>query len=358
MRVVFVGWRGMVGSVVRQRIGETGDWSDVDWAFASTSSVGEPGPDGAPLVDAHDLDVLRSADVVLTCQGSAYTLDVHGPLRNAGWQGIWLDASSALRLQPSSLLVLDPMNGAALEAGLARGVRDFCGPNCTVSLMLMAIGALYRQGWVSWVHASTYQAASGAGARQMTELVSQWRAAARGKGESALAMGDAVTSILRSPELPQAALGGPLAGNVLPWIDVAMPDGSTREEHKAHVESQKILGLAEPVPVDGVCVRVGALRCHSQALAIGLTQDVPLDEIEQVLSESHAWLDLVPNEREATLSRLTPVAVTGSLQVPVGRLRRYRTPHPVLGCFTLGDQLLWGAAEPLVRWLSRLRELR
>lgn len=367
MRVGFVGWRGMVGSVLRARMTEEGDWSGLEPVFFSTSNPGgappEVGVDAPPLADAHDLEALRSLPVLVSCQGSGWTQRMHGALRSAGWRGVFVDASSALRMRDDCRLVLDPLNRRDLDDALHAGVRDFAGANCTVSLMLMGLGGLFRKGWVSWATSMTYQAASGAGARQMTELVEQMRdlgAVASpfldDPGRGALALEAAVTERLSSPALPTDHLGWPLAGSLLPWIDRDVGGGQSREEWKAQAEGNKILGLPTPVPIDGVCVRTGTLRCHAQALTLGLTAEIPLDEVEAVVAETTPWTRVVPNTPEATLAALTPAAVTGSLVVPVGRLRRLSTAPTHLSAFTLGDQLLWGAAEPLRRMVQILRE--
>lgn len=367
MRVGLVGWRGMVGSVLRERMTACGDWEGLEPVFFSTSSPGSPAPDGhdGVLADAFDLEALAACPVVITCQGGDYTKRVHSELRSSGWTGLWIDAASALRMSSDAALVLDPLNRAAIDDALHSGVRDFIGANCTVSLMLMGLGGLFQRGWVEWMTSMTYQAASGAGARQMTELVAQMRSIGDvgapfldGPGRNALALEAAVRGHLTSEALPTASLGHPLAGSLLPWIDRAMPSGQSREEWKAEVEAAKILGLSPAVPIDGLCVRVGALRCHAQAVTVGLTADIPVDEIEAVIAESTPWTTVVANNPQDTLQQLTPAAVSGTLTVPVGRLRRLRTGKRHLAAFTLGDQLLWGAAEPLRRMLNIIREHR
>lgn len=367
MRVGFVGWRGMVGSVLLSRMSEEGDWEGLEPVFFSTSNPGGAPPDvgleAPPLADAFDLDVLEGLPVVVSCQGGAYTERVHGALRGRGWSGIWIDAASTLRMRDDAIIVLDPINRSAIDEGLRRGVKDFVGGNCTVSLMLLAMGGLFRQGWVSWMTSMTYQAASGAGAANLTELVRQMRWLGDRSADlldaprtSALDLERRVRQAMREEGMPTEHFGHALAGSLLPWIDTKMPGGESREEWKGDVESQKILGQDPAVPVDGICVRIGALRCHAQALTVGLRQDVPLDEIEAVIEATSPWTRLVPNDKETTLQQLTPTAVTGTLDIPVGRVRKLKTAATHLGAFTVGDQLLWGAAEPVRRMLAIYRE--
>lgn len=362
MRVGLVGWRGMVGSVLMERMESEGDFEVIDATFFTTSQLGQPAPRGSHILeDAFDLDVLLAQEVILTCQGSDYTKEVHPKLRAAGWDGAWIDASSALRLEPDSIIVLDPVNRAKIEEGLERGVRDFVGGNCTVSLMLMAVGSLFKQGWLEWLHSSTYQAASGAGAKALRELAEQLHHLGEGiadlladPAQGVLDIDRKLAEVQRGDGLPTAELGHPLAGSLLPWIDRPVEHGQSREEWKGIAETNRILGLDPPVPIDGVCVRIGAMRCHSQSLLIKLNRDIPLAEIEAVLRDSHPWIEVVENTPEASLAQLTPAAVTGSLRVPVGRLRKTHHGPEYLSCFTVGDQLLWGAAEPLRRVLRIL----
>lgn len=369
MRTGFVGWRGMVGSVLRERMTQEGDWAGLDTTFFSTSNAGGRAPDvgqsALTLAGAADLDALGDQEVIITCQGGQWTKDIHGRLRERGWDGYWVDAASALRMEPRSIIVLDPLNRDAIVDGLNRGVRDFIGGNCTVSLLLMGLGGLMQRGWVQWISTMTYQAASGAGARQMTELVAQMRDLGEVAGgalddpaASALSLERLVTTRLRDGDHPSDRIGYPLAGNLLPWIDRKLEDGRTREEWKGAVESDRILGLQPPVPIDGLCVRVGALRCHSQAVTIALDEPRPLEELEAAIASTSPWTEVVPNDPESTLARLTPAAVTGTLRIPVGRLRRMHTAPNHVAAFTVGDQLLWGAAEPLRRMLVILREHR
>jgi len=367
-RVGFVGWRGMVGSVLMQRMREERDFDDIDPAFFTTSNVGGQGPDigratGA-LGDARSIEALKALDVVVTCQGGDYTNEVYPKLRAAGWTGYWIDAASALRMNADAVIILDPVNMDVIEDALARGIRNYIGGNCTVSLMLMGLHGLFKHGLVEWLTAMTYQAASGAGAQHMRELLAQMGVAHRAAEDlladpasAILEIDRRVADALRSERLPKGEFGAPLAGSLLAWIDKDLGNGQSREEWKAQAEGNKILGRTEnPIPMDGVCVRIGAMRCHSQAVTIKLTRDVPLDEIHALLAEANPWVRLVPNEREASLRELSPAAVTGSMHVPVGRLRKLAMGPQYLAAFTVGDQLLWGAAEPLRRMLWILRE--
>ena len=362
MKVGLIGWRGMVGSVLLQRMQAEGDFDLIDPVFFSTSQAGARGPSikgsSAPVKDARDIAELTRMDALISCQGGDYTNEVFPKLRAAGWKGYWIDAASALRMQDDAVIILDPVNMDVIERALANGVRNFIGGNCTVSLMLMAMGGLFKAGLVEWMTAMTYQAASGAGAAQMRELVQQMgvthRAASALLDDPASAIGDidrTVSETLRRTDFPVSSLGQPLAGSLLPWIDKDLGNGQSREEWKAMAETNKILGNAQPIPVDGICVRVGAMRCHSQALTMKLKRDVPLAEIERMIASANPWVKVVPNERQATLEQLTPAAVTGKLEVPVGRLRKMPMGGEYLAAFTVGDQLLWGAAEPLRRML-------
>jgi aspartate-semialdehyde dehydrogenase len=362
-RVGLIGWRGMVGSVLLQRMRAERDFDHIEPVFFSTSQAGAAAPDvGRPagvLHDAKDLTALAACDVLMSCQGGDYTSQVHPELRTMGWDGYWIDAASTLRMKDNAVIILDPVNRDVIDQAIARGGRDFIGGNCTVSLMLMAMTGLFRAGLIEWVSAMTYQAASGAGAQQMRELVSQMGVAhASVKSlleDPASAIGDidrTMAATLRSEAYPTKNFGHPLAGSLLPWIDKDLGNGQSREEWKGMVECNKIIGrTAQPIPVDGICVRVGAMRCHSQALTVKLTRDVPLAEIEALIASAHEWVRVVPNEKEETLRSLTPAAVTGTLDVPIGRLRKLAMGPEYLGAFTVGDQLLWGAAEPLRRML-------
>lgn len=366
MKTGFVGWRGMVGSVLLERMLAEGDFAGLDATFFSTSNIGGAGPDvgqgSAPLGDAGDLDQLQAMEAIVTCQGGDYTRSVYADLRARGWGGYWIDAASALRMDDHAVIALDPVNRPLLDRALADGVRTFVGGNCTVSLMLMAIGGLFEAGLVEWVNSQTYQAASGAGARNMRELLAQMGAAHGAVAEaladpqhSILDIDRQVAACLRDPAFPTAEFGAPLAGSLLPWIDVELDNGQSREEWKGQAETNKMLGLASVVPVDGNCVRIGAMRCHSQALTVKLTRDVSLASVEALVAGGNDWVRLVPNHREDTLRGLTPAAVTGSLEVPVGRLRKLNLGPRYLSAFTVGDQLLWGAAEPLRRVLAIIR---
>jgi aspartate-semialdehyde dehydrogenase len=366
-RIGFVGWRGMVGSVLMDRMREETDFALIPEArFFSTSQQGEPGPDvgqGAQaLLDAHDLEALAGMDAIVPCQGGDYTEQVFEPQRSAGWQGYWIDAASTLRLREDSTIVLDPVNLEVIERALATGKRDFIGGNCTVSLMLMAVGELLRRDLVDWVSAMTYQAASGAGARNMRELLVQMGALEASVAElladprsSILDIDRAVTAAMRDAAFPTEQFGAPLAGSLIPWIDRPMDNGQSKEEWKGGVETNKILGRSDrPIPIDGTCVRIGAMRCHSQGLTIKLKQALPIDEIQGMLAAANDWVKVIPNEREQTVAELSPAAVTGTLSIPVGRLRPMAQGADFLNAFTVGDQLLWGAAEPLRRMLRLL----
>lgn len=363
MRVGFVGWRGMVGSVLLGRMREEGDFDtgDFEARFLSTSQAGQPGPDGAPLLDAADLDLLGALDVVVTCQGGAYSEETYFPLRERGWDGHWIDAASRLRLEDEAVIVLDPVNRPHITAALAAGTRTWVGANCTVSLLLMAVDGLLRAGIVDWISSMTYQAASGGGARHMRELVAGMGVVASAAAEvdpaaSVLALDRAVTDALRDDGFPTERFLVPLAASLIPWIDRPVDGGRTREEWKGMVEANKILATTEPLPIDGICVRVGAMRCHSQGLTIKLKRDAPLDELEELLAGANPWARVIPNTPEATRAHLTPAAVTGTLDVPIGRLHKLAMGPEYLGAFTVGDQLLWGAAEPLRRMLQILLE--
>lgn len=363
MQVGLIGWRGMVGSVLVQRMREEHDFDLVDPIFFSTSQAGAQAPaigkPVSPVRDARDLTALMDADVLISCQGGDYTSEMHPRLRAAGWRGYWIDAASTLRMKDGAVIVLDPVNGGLIDEALNAGATDFIGSNCTVGLMLMAMAGLFRAGLVEWVSAMTYQAASGAGAKHMRELVSQMGvihgAAAAHLADQSSAILDidrTVTSTLRGSNLPVEHFGYPLAGSLQPWIDKDLGNGQSREEWKAMAEANKILGRTDsPIPVDGICVRIGSMRCHSQALTAKLTRDVPLGEIEALLAGAHEWVHVVPNEKEISLRELTPAAVSGTLRVPIGRLRKPAMGSGYLMAFTVGDQLLWGAAEPLRRVL-------
>jgi len=372
MRTVgFVGWRGMVGSVLMERMRDERDFDAIDPVFFTTSNVGGPGPNiGKPvpaLKDANDVRELAKNEVLVSCQGGDYTKGMYPKLRAAGWDGYWIDAASALRMEKDAVIILDPVNRPVIDKALADGVKNYIGGNCTVSLMLMAIDGLLKADLVDWVSAMTYQAASGAGAQNMRELLQQMgelhlaaKSMLSDPSSAILEIDREVAGILRDEGFPTAHFGVPLAGSLLPWIDTDLGNGQSREEWKGHAESNKILGRPanREVAVDGLCVRIGAMRCHSQGLTIKLKGDLPLEEIESILAKGNAWVKVVPNKREETLKRLTPVAVTGTLDVPIGRLRKLRMGGEYLSAFTVGDQLLWGAAEPLRRMLGILLKAR
>ena len=367
MRVGFIGWRGMVGSVLMDRMREEKDFSGFEPVFFTTSQIGQKAPDvgieAPPLKDAFSVEELKKLDVVVTCQGGDYTKKVHPELRKSGWQGYWIDAASALRMSDDSIIILDPVNRQVIDKALSSGVKDYIGGNCTVSLMLMGLGGLFDAGLVEWISSMTYQAASGAGAKNMRELLSQMGALERPvrklldtPSSAILEIDSIVTETLNSPDFPVSEFGVPLAGSLIPWIDAAAELGQSKEEWKGYAETNKILDLDPKIPVDGLCVRVGAMRCHSQALTIKLTKNAPMDEIEEIIAGHNQWVELVPNNKEESMKRLAPATVSGTLKVPVGRLRKMRMGDEYLSAFTVGDQLLWGAAEPLRRMLSILKD--
>ena len=358
-KVGFVGWRGMVGSVLMDRMREENDFEGIDPVFFTTSQTGQPGPDvgqgAAPLQAANDIDALSACDMIVTCQGGDYTREVHPKLRASGWEGYWIDAASALRMQDDAVIVLDPVNRAVVDEALNNGIKDFVGGNCTVSLMLMGLYGLFEKGWVEWMSTMTYQSASGAGAKNMIELVQQMGCLAEclSPGQTALELERLVTTKqCEDAKFPADLFGAPLAGSLIPWIDRCMDNGQTREEWKGENETNKILGSSRFIPIDGQCVRVGAMRCHSQAITVKLTNDIPIADIENAIANANEWVQLVPNEKELTLQQLTPAAVTGKMHIPVGRLRKMTIGPEYLTCFTVGDQLLWGAAEPVRRMLK------
>jgi len=366
LRVGIVGWRGMVGSVLVQRMRDEKDFDHIEPVFFSTSKAGGKGPsigkDAGLVKDANSIDELMKLPVIITCQGGDYTNEIHPKLRQAGWKGYWIDAASALRMKDDAVIVLDPVNMPVIESAVGKGVRDYIGGNCTVSLMMMGMDGLFKNDLVEWMTCMTYQAASGAGAAGMQELAAQMahlgdktRKLLADPASSALEIDATVTESLRNGGLPKENFGYPLAGSLLPWIDKDMGNGQSGEEWKAQAETNKILGRSErPIPVDGICVRIGAMRCHSQALTIKLKKDVPLDEVEGMLAQANDWVRVVPNRRDESLAELTPAAVSGKLSVPVGRLRKMPMGGEYLSAFTVGDQLLWGAAEPLRRVLRIL----
>jgi len=366
LKVGFVGWRGMVGSVLLQRMREEHDFDHIDPVFFTTSQPGKPGPnigrETPALKDAKDIAGLKAMDVIISCQGGDYTTEIFPRLRNEAWQGHWIDAASTLRMEEDTVIILDPVNLGVIKNALANGNKNWIGGNCTVSLMLMALNGLFKADLIEWVTAMTYQAASGAGAQNMRELLKQMGEAHRVASDllsdpasAILDIDREVAGILRDERFPTAHFGVPLAGSLIPWIDKDLGNGQSKEEWKGQAETNKILGReGHPIVVDGLCVRIGAMRCHSQALTIKLRKDVPLDEVASMLSEANNWVTVVPNEREATMKQLTPTAVTGTLATPIGRLRKMKMGEEYLSAFTVGDQLLWGAAEPLRRMLRIL----
>ncbi len=366
LKVGFVGWRGMVGSVLMQRMMEENDFAAIEPQFFTTSQLGGAAPnigkDSPALKSASDILELVKMDVIVTCQGGDYTSGIFPKLRNAGWQGHWVDAASTLRMDKDAVIILDPVNMHVIKDALHADGKTWVGGNCTVSLMLMALNGLFKANLVEWVSSMTYQAASGAGAQNMRELLNQMGeahfAASKLLADPASAILDidrTIAGTLRDERFPTSNFGVPLAGSLIPWIDSDLGNGQSKEEWKGGVETNKILGRSDnPIPIDGLCVRIGAMRCHSQAMTIKLKKDVPLDEISQMLAEANEWAKVIPNEREASMRALTPAAVTGQLNTPVGRLRKLNMGEDYLSAFTVGDQLLWGAAEPLRRMLRIL----
>ncbi|RJP86058.1 MAG: aspartate-semialdehyde dehydrogenase [Desulfobacteraceae bacterium] len=363
LKVGFIGWRGMVGSVLMDRMMEEDDFHGFEPLFASTSQIGQSGPevglDIPPLQDAFDIKTLSGMDIIVTCQGGDYTKKVYPALRSAGWNGYWVDAASSLRMENDSIIVLDPVNRHVIDKGLANGIKNYIGGNCTVSLMLMAVGGLFAKGYIEWITSMTYQASSGAGANNMRELVKQMGVISQAGEEfisdpasSILDLDRRIIQTMRGAEFPVDYFGVPLAGSAIPWIDTAVASGQSKEEWKGFAETNKILQTASPIPIDGICVRIGAMRCHSQALTIKLTKDLPVQEIEQIIASANDWVKVVQNTKEDTIKHLTPAAVTGKLEVPVGRIRKLNIGPEYITLFTVGDQLLWGAAEPIRRVLK------
>ena len=363
--VGFVGWRGMVGSVLMQRMVEEHDFDYINPVFFSTSQAGQAAPTfggkTGPLQSADNIDALQALDIIVTCQGGDYTSDIYKKLRATGWQGYWIDAASTLRMEDEAIIVLDPVNKANIQTALDKGIKTFVGGNCTVSLMLMSLGGLFAENLVDWISVSTYQAASGGGARHMRELLTQMgmlnaevAKELQDPNSSILDIERKVTQKMRDGSLPTDNFGVPLAGSLIPWIDKALDNGQSREEWKGQAETNKILGTSQIIPVDGLCVRVGALRCHSQSFTIKLKKDISVAEVEKLLAAHNDWVKVIPNDRELSMRELTPAAVTGTLTTPVGRLRKLNMGKDYLSAFTVGDQLLWGAAEPLRRMLRIL----
>lgn len=367
LKIGFIGWRGMVGSVLMGRMLAEKGFKGYEPVFFTTSNLGGKGPEIGiaipPLKDAFDLSLLSSMDILVTCQGGDYTGQVYPQLRKTGWKGYWIDSASTLRMEKESIIVLDPVNRNVIDGGLKSGIKTYVGGNCTVSLMLMAVSGLLTAGLVEWISSMTYQAASGAGANHMRELIAQMALIGHAANElldnpasTALEIDARVTTELRGSSIPVQYFGAPLAGSLIPWIDRAMESGQTREEWKGFVEANKILGTKNPIPVDGICVRVGAMRCHSQGLTIKLNKDVPLREVIDLIKMGNDWAKVIPNDKESTLKYLTPAAVNGTLTVPIGRIHKMIMGPEYLTAFTCGDQLLWGAAEPIRRILNIILE--
>lgn len=370
LKVGFVGWRGMVGSVLMERMAEENDFDTIYPVYFSTSNQGGIAPnfgndnnntnEAQSLKDAYAIDELSKCDVIISCQGGDYTQKVHAPLRQSGWNGFWIDAASTLRLDDNAVIILDPINRPVIDKAIQSGKKDFIGGNCTVSLMLMAIGELFRRDWVEWVSAMTYQAASGAGASNMRELLTGMGYLYQGVSDeladpkqAILAIDRKVAQLQRSDAFPKSQFGAVLAGSLIPYIDAQLDNGQSKEEFKGFAETNKILDTTTPIAIDGICVRIGAMRCHSQALTIKLKKDIPLDEITTALKQSdNPWLHVVDNNKQDSMDKLTPVAITGTLNIAVGRLRKMNMGGEYLSAFTVGDQLLWGAAEPLRRMLA------
>jgi aspartate-semialdehyde dehydrogenase len=365
-QVGIIGWRGMVGSVLLQRMRAEQDFELIEPTFFSTSRAGAAAPQvhssKAALQDANDIAALAKLPMLISAQGGEYTQSIHPRLRAAGWQGYWIDAASALRMEKDSVIVLDPVNLPVMQAARDRGIKDFIGGNCTVSLMLMAVAGLLRAGVVDWITAMTYQSASGAGAQNMREMLLQMgvlhasaAALLQDPASSILDIDRAVSAALASHEFPLSHFGVPLAGSLIPWIDKDLGNGQSREEWKAAAEANKILGSqAQPVPIEGICVRVSAMRCHAQALTIKLRKNLPMPEVEKLIGAGNPWVRIVPNNKNDSIRDLSPAAVSGKLDIPVGRLRKLSMGGEYLAAFTVGDQLLWGAAEPLRRTLRFL----
>ena len=367
LKVGFIGWRGMVGSVLMDRMIAEKDFKGFEPVFFSTSQVGDKGPNIGlaipPLQNAFELNLLKPLDIIITCQGGDYTREIYPKLRKEGWNGYWIDSASTLRMEKNSIIILDPVNRKVIDKALTKGIKDYIGGNCTVSLMLMAIAGLFDKKLIEWISTMTYQAASGAGAKHMRELLMQMSIAAKAPGNlienpgsSILEIDKKVSECLRAGLFPVENFGAPLAGSLIPWIDKLVEDGQTREEWKGFAETNKILALKPPVPVDGICVRIGAMRCHSQGLTIKLKKNISLEDVTDIIKSSNEWVKVIPNSKEETLKELTPAAVNGTLSVPIGRMRKMKLGKNYLTAFTVGDQLLWGAAEPVRRMLNIVLE--
>lgn len=368
INVGFVGWRGMVGSVLMERMKKENDFKDIKPIFFTTSQKGQPGPDfgnGSSLLeDAYDIQKLKDLDVIVTCQGSDYSENIFPKLSEAGYKGYWLDAASAFRQNNDSIICLDPVNLEVIKSGLRDNIKVFCGGNCTVSLMLMALDGLFKSTEVQWITSMTYQSVSGAGAKNIKELIHQMavvtdklRSHPDGLNRAALELDAEIQKICQSNELPTKEFGFPMVGNVLPWIDSDLGDGSSKEEWKGYAETNKILGLSnKPVSVDGVCVRVANMRCHSQALTIKISENLSEEEFSKAIDSANSWVEVIENSKTESLKKLTPIHTSGTLKIPVGRIRKINNSENIFTLFTVGDQLLWGAAEPIRRSLNIVKE--
>lgn len=368
LKIGFVGYRGMVGSVLMKRMVEENDFNGFEKVFFSTSQAGKEdkitgGTTTGTLLDAEDIDKLKQMDIIVTCQGGSYTEKVYPQLMASGWKGYWIDAASTLRMRDDAIIILDPVNRHVIDKALSEGIKTYVGGNCTVSLMLMGIGSLFRNNLVEWVSSMTYQASSGAGAKNMKELLAQMVSLGHAAGDmiydpasAILDVDRLVTEKMRSADFPAENFKVPLAGSVIPWIDKALENGQSKEEWKGVSETNKILQTKKQIPVDGICVRIGAMRCHSQALTIKLAKNVSVEEISGMIADSNEWVKVVPNEVDRTIRELTPAAVSGKLTIPVGRIRKMNIGPEYLTLFTVGDQLLWGAAEPVRRMINITRE--
>ncbi len=369
MKVGLVGWRGMVGSVLMQRMVEENDFAVIEPVYFTTSNPGAPAPafggkapsgDAATLQDAHCIDALKAMDTIISCQGGDYTTEIFPKLRAAGWNGYWIDAASTLRMEDDAVIVLDPVNGGLIQSALDQGVKNFIGGNCTNSILLMGVGGLFREGLVEWVSSMTYQAASGGGANHMRELLKGMGVINAAVSDELATPASAILDIDRKvaatirQDVPREFFGAPLAGGLIPWIDKQLDNGQSKEEWKGQAEVNKILGTESVIPVDGLCVRIGAMRCHSLALTLKLNQDLPLAEIERIIQSGNDWVKWVPNDRDITVNELTPASITGGLKIGVGRVRKLNLGPQYISAFVIGDQLLWGAAEPLRRMLRIL----
>jgi aspartate-semialdehyde dehydrogenase len=369
MKVALIGWRGMVGSVLLEQIIQNQDYKNYQLDLFSTSQAGQAGPqihgiEFDILKDAYDIQLLSDYDVILTCQGSDYTQNIYPKVKSNNWRGYWVDAASLLRMDDSATICLDPVNNSLIKQSLANGGKTFVGGNCTVSLMLMGLGGLFKNNCVEWVSSMTYQAASGAGAKNMAELINQMKYIGDcgqellSSGTGIIEIDKKITQAFNNADFPNSEFGHALAGNLLPWIDVPVELGMSKEEWKAMTETNKILNTTSPIPIDGTCVRIGAMRSHSQALTVKINKDIPMDEINQMISEENEWVCVIENDKEKTLNELTPSKVSGTLNIPVGRLRKMRMGNEFLNAFTVGDQLLWGAAEPIRRMVNIIGEYK